>query len=165
MYFSVNTLFFDDSTIHKIYENQGKLDFIYNLYNIIYSTLISSIITIILKLFALSNKSILKLKKYKNKKKAINESALLIKRLNIKFHVYYIISFIILIFFWYFISSFCAIYNNSQILLIENTLSSFAVSLIYPFGLKLLPGIFRIIALRYKNKKCMYSFGNLISNI
>ena len=165
LYFSVNTLFFDDNTIHKIYENQGKLEYIYNILNIIYSAIISSIITLILKLLALSNKSILQLKNNKKRKKILNESTILVKNLNIKFHIYYIMSFFILILFWYFISSFCVIYNNSQLLLIENTLSSFALSLIYPFGLYLLPGIFRIIALRSKNKKCIYSFGNLITNI
>ena len=165
LYFSVNTLFFDDNTIHKIYKNQGKLEYIYNILNIIYSAIISSIITLILKLLALSNKNILKLKSSKKRKKILNESAILIKKLNIKFHIYYIMSFFILILFWYFISSFCATYNNSQLLLIENTLSSFTLSLIYPFGLYLLPGIFRIIALRSKNKKCIYSFGNLISKI
>ena len=167
LYFAVNTLFFRDTTIHKLYETQGNIQFIYSILNIIYSTIISLTITLALKLLALSNKSILKLKSYKNRNKALQESSITIKELNIKFYIYIIISFIFLIFFWYFVSAFCAVYNNSQLLLIENTLSSFALSLIYPFGVNLLPGIFRISALRAKNKdrKCLYGFGNLISLI
>ena len=167
LYFTVNTLFFTDSVIHKLYETPGQLQFIYSILNIIYSTLISSTITLILKFLALSDKSILKLKNMKNKKNAIKESSNIIKGFNIKFNIYYIISFILLVLFWYFISAFCAVYSNSQLTLIENTFSSFVVSLIYPFAINLLPGVFRVPALTAKNKdkKCLYTFSKLISLI
>ena len=167
LYFTVNTLFFDNDTIHKNYINKGNLKFIYNILHIIYSTLISSTITILMKLLALSNNSIIKLKNIKNnkRKKALEKTTKLINQLYCKFNIFYLISFLLLDLFWYFISAFCAVYNNSQILLFENTLTSFGLSLIYPFGLNLLPGIFRIPALRAKekNKNCLYSFANFIS--
>ena len=165
--FALNTLFFTDTTIHNIYENSERTRFVYSILNIIYSTIISLFITIILKIFALSNKSILNLKNYKIRKIAIKESSRIIKEFSIKFNIYFIISLIFLIFFWYFVSGFCAVYNNSQKSLILNTISSFIISLIYPFGLNLLPGIFRISALRAKNKdkKCTYSLGNIIALI
>ena len=70
-------------------------------------------------------------------------------------------------FFWYFISGFCAVYKNTQIILIENTLISFLISMIYPFGLNLLPGFFRIPALRAKNKNrnCIYKISGLLALI
>jgi len=165
--FTITALFLDNNTIHEIYKTKGNLDYIYYLLHIIYSTIISSAITLLLKLLALSNNSILNLKKIKNSNKAKKESLNVIKQLNIRFNLYFIISFLFLAFFWYFISAFCAVYNNSQIILIENSLSSFSLSLIYPFALNLLPGIFRISALRAKdkNKNCLFSFGNLISLI
>ena len=167
LYFTVNALFFDNDTIHKNYINQGNLKFIYNILHIIYSTLISSTVTILMKLLALSNNSIIKLKNIKNnkRKKALENTTKLINQLYCKFNIFYLISFLLLDLFWYFISAFCAVYNNSQILLFENTLTSFGLSLIYPFGLNLLPGIFRISALRAKdkNKNCLYSFANFIS--
>ena len=48
---------------------------------------------------------------------------------------------------------FCAIYSNTQIHLIKDTLISFGISLLTPFGFYLLPGIFRISALSNRNKK------------
>ena len=167
LYFTVNTLFFTDETMHKIYENQGLLEYYFYLLHIIYSTFISAFITLILKTLALSNKNMLKIKRIKDKRNALMESVKLIKTLNVRFSIYYIISFILLIFFWYFISAFCAVYKNTQIILFENTLSSFALSLLYPFGLYLLPGMFRIPALRAKSKdkKCLYVFSNLLSYI
>jgi hypothetical protein len=70
-------------------------------------------------------------------------------------------------FFWYFISSFCAVYNNTQIILLKNTLFSFSLSMLYPFGYVLLPGLFRIPALRAKNKdkKLMYQLSKYIALI
>ena len=167
LYFTVNTLFFTDETMHKIYENQGLLEYYFYLLHIIYSTFISAFITLILKMLALSNKNMLKIKRIKGKRNALMESVKLIKELNVRFNIYYIISFVLLIFFWYFISAFCAVYKNTQIILFENTLSSFALSLLYPFGLYLLPGMFRIPALRAKSKdkKCLYVFSNLLSYI
>ena len=162
LYFAVNTLFFDDNTIHNLYESEGKLQFIYSILNIIYSTAISSIILFILKFFILSNKRIFELKSFK---KELLEFTNIVRNLYIKFIFYFIISLIFLIFFWYYVSIFCAVYKNSQILLIENTICSFIMSLIYPFGLNLLPGMFRIYALRSKNKKCLYYFGNIITII
>ena len=167
--FTVNTLFFDNNIIHKIYKTNGTLLFIYNILQIIYSMFISSFLTMILKLLALSNNSFLHLRKNqrRNRKKAIKESVELIKNLNIRFNIYYLIGLLLLSSFWYYISAFCAVYKNSQLLLFENTFSSYALSLLYPFALNLLPGIFRISALRAKNKNknCIYSFGNLISVI
>ena len=70
-----------------------------------------------------------------------------------------------MLFFWYFVSTFCAVYTNTQIILFLDTLISFIASMIYPFGLNLLPGIFRIYALRdkNKNKKCLYTLGSIIA--
>ena len=85
----------------------------------------------------------------------------------IKFNLYFFISFLFILFFWYYVSTFCAVYKNTQIILIENTLSSFFLTLIYPFVLNLLPGIFRIPALKAvkKDKAGLYKIGNIISLI
>ena len=167
LYFAVNALFCDDKTMNKIYQNRGHLKLYFYTLHIIYSTLISSFITLILKTLALSSKNILKIKNIQEKKTALRESIKLNKLLSIKFNIFYIISFLLLIFFWYFISAFCAVYNNTQKILFQNTFTSFALSLIYPFGLNLIPGLFRIPALKAKskNKKCMYILSKLLSYI
>ena len=72
-----------------------------------------------------------------------------------------------MIFFWYFIVCFCAVYKNTQMILIKDTLISFALTMVYPFGLNLLPGMFRIPALRAqkKDKKCLYNVSSIIALI
>ena len=83
----------------------------------------------------------------------------------IKFILFFILNYLLLIFFWYFISCFCGAYINTQIILIENTLISFGLSMLYPCGLYLIPGLFRITALRAekKDKKSIYNMSLIIA--
>ena len=76
----------------------------------------------------------------------------LIKTLKVKFALFFIFAFILLLLFSYYITCFCGIYANTQIHLIKDSLISFGLSLIYPFGLCLIPGIFRIPSLHAKKK-------------
>ena len=50
--FFVNALFFNDDTMHKILEDEGTFDFVYQLPKIIYSTLISTVLNTLLKILA-----------------------------------------------------------------------------------------------------------------
>ena len=65
IYYTVNALFFNDNTMHKIYEDKGKFSFFYQLPQIIYSSLISSLLNVPLNMLALSESDILELKKIK----------------------------------------------------------------------------------------------------
>ena len=167
IYYGINSFFFNDDTMHKIYESHGTFDLGYQLPQIIYSSLISILLNTILKLFSLSSDDICSLKQRKSKndiKKVGNE---LFEKLKIKFGIYFFIGFIFLIFFWYYLSMFCAIYRNTQIHLIKDTLISFGLSFIYPFGIYFIPGIFRIPALSdpKKNKKYLYQFSSILQMI
>ena len=85
------------------------------------------------------------------------------KKLSIKFILFFIIGFLLLVFLWYYTSMFCVIYKNTQIHLTYDTLSSFGLSLLFPFGIYLLPGIFRIPALsdRKHESKLLYDFSKV----
>ena len=167
LYFTINGFFFDDRTMHKIYEDKGVYNIIFLIPQIIYSFIITTVINAIIRMLALSERDILLIKKVKFLNTAIKKSKYIEKCLRIKILLFFIISLILLIFFWYFISCFCAVYVNTQSILIKDTLVSFGISMIYPFGLYFLPGFFRIPALRSKNKdkKCLYRVSRLISFI
>ena len=167
LYFTINGFFFDDKTMHKIYEGKGAYDILFLIPQIIYSSIISGFINAILKMLALSERDILLVKRVKYVNIAIKKSKKIEKCLMKKFLIFFAISIILLIFFWYFISCFCAVYVNTQAILIKDTLFSFGLSMIYPFGLYFVPGFFRIPALRDKkgDKKCLYKISRLISFI
>ena len=98
---------------------------------------------------------------------ALKKSKDIERCITIKFILFFILCNFLLIFFWYFISCFCAVYTNTQMILIKDTLISFTISMIYPFGINLIPGIFRMPALRAvnKDKKCLYKISRLLALI
>ena len=148
--------------MHKIYQQKGKYNLLYQLPKIIYSTLISRFIDSLIKNLALSQDDIIELKKYKEK---IVKKKLL-RTLKIKFIFFFIFCFIFLIFCWYYITCFCGIYISTQIHLIKDTIISLITSLFIPFGTFLMPGIFRILSLRNdkNNHKCIYKFPTFLEN-
>ena len=101
---TTNILFFDDESMHKIYLDYGKYNFISQIPQIIYSAIISESMDIFLKYLSLSEKEIYEVKKYKNIKEVGDGIKQLIKCLKIKFFFFFFICFIFMIFFWYFIS-------------------------------------------------------------
>ena len=165
LYFTINGFFFSDDTMHKIYIDKGAYNIVYRIPQILFSSVISSLIKLILKLFSLSEKNFIQLKRDKTITNIIEETKSVESHLRIKFLLFFILSSILMLFFWYFISTFCAVYTNTQLILFQDTILSFFASMIYPFGLNLLPGIFRIYALRDKNKKCLYTIGSIIALI
>ena len=162
--FAVNALFFNDKTMHKIYEDEGEFDFIYQLPQILYSCIISTIIKILLELLALSQGNITDFKDNRKKKNVNKRANKLRFKLNIKFIFYFIISTIFLLCFWYYLAMFCAVYKNTQVHLINNTLSSFGISFALPFFTNLFPGCFRIQAISNpkKGKRYLYNFSKFL---
>ena len=167
LYFTINAFFFSDDTMHKIHEEHGAFNLLTQIPQILFSTFVSAVINMILKKLSLSEKNILALKEIQDKNKLKMYSQKVKRCLAIKFFLFFILDFIFLIFFWYYISCFCAVYRNTQKILIKDTLMSFGLSMLYPFGLNLMPGMLRIPALRAKNKdkKCLYKVGGLVALI
>ena len=163
--YTVNALFFTDDTMHNIVEVKGKFNILYQLPKIIYSSLISSIINNIIIYLALSESSLIKLKNQIKNESKINKN--FEKILIIKFILFFIIGFIILIAFWYYVSCFCIIYKNTQLFLLKDTLINFALSNLTPFIICLFPGIFRIPSLKVKslNNSRLYKFSQLLESI
>ena len=157
----INALFFNESTIHKIYKDGG----IYNLANfvkdIICSFFIAHFLYIIIKYIFLSERNIVN---FKNRTKNANFEKLK-TLLSFKYICFFILGFLFFAIFWYYLSSFCAVFKNSQIYLIKNTLICLIISFVYPFVINLLPCTFRIISLRKKGRKWIYSLSKVLQFI
>ena len=154
--FFVNSLFFTDGTMHKIVEDEGIFNFLYNLPLTIYSTLISFGIGTLIKKLAFSENLLLEIRKEKKLKQMKQIAEKIKKKLIIKFALFFIISFIFLSGFWFYIGCFCAVFTNTQIYLIKDTLISFAFSLILPFIKYLFVCIIRKKSLN-KPGQCLYN--------
>ena len=150
--YAINGLFFDDDTMHKIYEDKGEYDFLSQLPQIIYSTIIGYFIDNVLNYLALPGDDIIEIKQEKNLKKIGKNKNEALKLLNRKFILFFLITFFLLLLFWYYVGCFCAVYKNTQIHLFKDSLISFATSLGTPFALCLVAAVFRTPAIKRKNK-------------
>ena len=150
---AMNVFFFTDDSMHKVYKNYGKYDFVQQIPQIIYSTIVSQILEVFLCYLSLTDKHIYQIKEIKDTKKNMENIFRILKCVKIKIIVFYIFTFILYIFYWYLISSFCAVYQNTQIIFIKDSVSSFLVGLIYPFILYIFPVILRVISLQDREKK------------
>ena len=164
--FTVNALFFSDSTMHQIYKDEGRFNLEYQIPQIIYCSLISSVIITMVKMLALSEKNILRIKNAQNQNLfKIYKSET--NKIKYKFIFFFVLIYILLLLFWYYIGCFCAIYRNTQLHLISDTLISFMTEFIYPFVLYIFPAIFRYISLKNKkiSNECCYNLSKIIQYI
>ena len=153
--------------MHKIFVENATISLYYQIPQIIYSSLITIVINTILKQFALSEKNILAIKQEENLKEMQKYSIKMKNCITLKFIIFFILNYLFLAFFWYFISCFCGIYINTQIILIRDTFISFCFSMFYQLAYSLFPGFFRIPALREgkKDKELLYKIGKILALI
>ena len=149
----------------KIYADGGSFDFIYNIPQILYSSLTSGLINTIIKTLALSASNIIQLKQKRKDYFKEGKSKETLITLKIKFVSFFIISLLFLIVYWIYLACFCAVYKNTQFHLIKDTVISSGVSMIYPLGISLIPGLFRLYALKAKNKECLFNFSKILQLI
>ena len=150
--YGINVLFFTDSAIHKIYIEHGKYDFGYQLPKIIYSTIISKVIETLLSFLSITDINISELRKKKDEEKT-KEREKLVKYIMNKFIIFILLNYIFLIYIWFYLTAFCAVYKNTQVHHLKNSLTSFGASLVYPFIYYLLPPFIRTFALKEKTEK------------
>ena len=154
-------MFYSDETMHKIYIDEGSFDFTYQLPQMVYSLIISTILKSILNFLGLYERDIISFKNDKDKEDKNGEKVLF--KIRCKIILFFIITYILLFFFWIYLGCFCAVYKNTQIHLLLDVLSSFGLSFITDIFINLLPGIFRIPSLKNKaSRSLMYKFSQLL---
>ena len=146
-----------------IYISGGVYNYIEHLAQMIYSTIISQILQIFINYLTMTDIHYYKIKnllKENNLKK--KKFKFLIDCIKYKIIIFYSFAFLLFLFFWYLISAFCAVYENTQKAFITDSISSFVMGLIYPFALYLVPAGLRFISLKAKNLKFLYIISDKI---
>ena len=157
-----NVFFFSDDSMHKLFLNYGKYDFIQQIPQITYSTIISQIIELFICFLSLTDKYIYQIKSdlIDGKTKKIKNR---IKCIHIKLINFFIFIFLFLAMYWYIITIFCGVYKNTQIAFFKDSIISFAICLIYPLVLYFISAFLRFISLtKSKKYKCIYNLSYII---
>ena len=168
---ALNTLFYFSDNISDKYHYTGKYLFWYTLFNNILisviSTILSMILGAILNLMADSKDDLEEEFKEEEKKlredpnykvseerkneilKKINKS---LRKLKIKMTFFVIIDFLILLFFFYFVTAFCEIYKNTQTSWISDAVVSIIISFPIELAIALAITIIYNLSIKYKWK-------------
>ena len=159
----VSAMFYSDETMHKIYIDKGKFDYTYQLPQMLYSFIISTILEKLLNLLGLYEPDIIEFKNDKNK---FEKKEKILKKIKTKIILFFIIDYILIFFFWIYLGCFCYVYNKTQIHLLIDVASSFALSFISPLFIILISCSFRIISLQNKEGKrpVLFKLSNFIVN-
>ena len=123
-----------------------------NIPNTIYSSILASVFLILLKFIALTHNSVRTLRKMNNMDKAEEKSKCILKCIKLRIVIYYLLSFIFLIVFGFYVLCFCSVFENTQIELVKSTLTSWLISILFPFIICFLTSIIRVLALKMENK-------------
>ena len=159
---AMNVFFFSDETMHKMFLDYGKYNFIQQIPQIIYSTIISQIIEIFICYLSLTDKHYYEIKSAEKITKMLILN--IMKCIEKKIICFFLFTTLMFTFYWYLISCFCAVYENTQKAFLKDSILSFVLSLIIPFVTYLIPSLLRIIALKVNKRKleCIFKLSNII---
>jgi len=155
-----NAFFFSDDSMHKLYLNYGKYDFIQDIPQIVYSTIFSQLIEVFICFLSLTDKYFYEIKESVLKGKS-NKTLKIFHIIDVKLSFFYLFTFISFIFYYYVIYLFCAVYKNTQIIFLKDSLISFSTGLTYSLVLYFISSGLRICSLK-SGKKYIFKFSELI---
>ena len=163
--FFLNSFFYTDDYISGAYHNYGVLDFVSSLPKAIYSFFVTIIILNLLKMLSNNKKNLQEIiKENLNKMKYLKRMESALKQLKIKLIIYFIFLLFLGLFFLYYITAFCAVYQNSQKYWIYGCLESLFLDMISPFIGCIFLACFRYFGL-IKHSNFFYSLASFLSNI
>ena len=147
---AMNAFLFADEKIHKYFLDEFKYNFIKHILQIILSIIITHIFEIILCFFTLTDRYYYRIKALTRIETAGNKIIDILNKIKRRIVIFFILMFLLSLFYWYFISAFCAVYKNTQIAFIIDCAISFIVYLIDPFFVYGLLVLIRIIGIKCK---------------
>ena len=161
---SMTALFFFHKTMYKKQDIEENWGFWQKFLQTLFVLIVYHIIEVYLCSLSLTDKNIYKIKSLS--KKPINNKKIIdiIECIKRKLIIFFISTFILFLIFWYFISAFCAVYQNTQIIFLKESAISFGVALLDPFVSYGLIVSLRKISLSTccrKKAGCLYKASNI----
>ena len=156
---TINAFLFADKSIHKLFISGVNYYFNFQILQIIMSAIITYFVEVILCFLSFTDKYIYEIKSLPKKETNGERVFSILKCVRTKLIIFYGAIFVILLFYWYSVSAFCAVYPNTQKIYIIDCILSFIFYSIIPFVVYFIITLLRVISLKEKNKKrlqCLY---------
>ena len=162
---TVNGLFFVHESMHRKYVNGEEFTFVQKIPQILFTLIVSHLIEVILCFMGMTDVHVYQIKSLpkggNNGEKIID----IIDKMKNKLIGFFVFTFLLFLFNWYFISAFCAVYQNTQKIFIRDSAISFLTSMIDPFIIYGATTLLRFISLLSCCKKklgCLYKLSDII---
>ena len=162
---TMNGLFFIHESMHKKYTENEDFTFIQKLPQLLFTLLVSHVLEVIICFLCMTDTAFYEIKSLpkteENREKIIN----IIDCIKNKLMGFYIFTFLLFLFYWYFISAFCAVYQNTQIIFLRDSGISFLISCIDPFIIYAFTCLLRTISLSKSFRRklsCIYKLSDII---
>ncbi len=160
---TMNGMFFVHETMYK--KKTGDTSFAQRIPQIIFSLLVTHAMEIILCYLSMTDKHYYEIKALPKIKKNDERVFDILKCIKSKLTGFFFFTFLVFLFHWYFISAFCAVYQNTQKIFLRDSAISILISLIDPFIIYGLTCLLRAISLARCCKKklcCIYKLSDII---
>ena len=152
----LNSFFFSDDSMHKLYLNYGKYDIFQQIPQMIYSTVFSQLIEVFLCFLILTDKFFYKIKSDLLLGKIVDITKIT-RKIDLKLAIFFLFTFIFFVVYWYIITVFCAVYKNTQKVFIKDSIISFLISLSYSLVLYFISSCLRLCSFKC-SKACSRIF-------
>ena len=164
---TMSGLFFVHETMRRKYTQNQNMTFVEKLPQFIFTLLVAHALEVLLCYLGMTDTHFYEIKELPSKDKKKGEKVMdILSKIKKKLVSFFCVTFILFLFFWYFISAFCAVYQNTQIIYLRDSMISFAISLIDPFFIYGLTCLLRWISLlTLCKKKCCCRIVFKISDI
>ena len=163
--FTMNGMFFIHESMHRKYVQQEEFTFVQKLPQLLFTLIAAHIIEVILCFLSMTDVHIYQIKALPMEQKKGEEVLDIIDKMKTKLSIFFIFTFLLFLFYWYFISAFCAVYQNTQIIFLRDSGLSILTSFLDPFIIYGITTLLRIISLSlcFKNKfGCLYKLSGFI---
>ena len=160
---TMNGLFFVHETMYK--KKTGDTSFAQRIPQIIFSLLVSHAIEVILCYLSMTDKHYYEIKALPKIKRNDDRVFDILECVKRKLTGFFIFTFLVFLFHWYFISAFCAVYQNTQKIFLRDSAISILISLIDPFIIYGFTCLMRVISLSRccrKKLSCVYKLSDII---
>ena len=162
---TINGLFFIHESMYRKYSQGDDLTFVEKIPQLLFTLIGARIIEVILCFFSMTDVHVYEIKSLpkeeKNGEKVIN----IMDKMKRKLAFFFVITLLLFLFYWYFISAFCAVYQNTQKIFLRDSGISILTSFIDPFIIYGITTLLRLFSLSCccKNKcGCIYGFSGII---
>ena len=151
---TMNGLFFVHETMHRKYTENQDFTFVQKIPQLLFTLLVAHALEVILCFMGMTDTHFYQIKSLPLKEKKNGEKVMdIVSCIKKKLVSFFVFTFILFLFFWYFISAFCAVYQNTQGIYVRDSMISFAISMIDPFIIYAFTCLLRWLSLRKLCKK------------